>query len=37
MFQFTLGREFAVVFGAIGIAAVIWAAWVLETPGLLPL
>jgi hypothetical protein len=37
MFQLTLGREFFVVFGVIGIAAAVWAAWVIETPGLLPL
>ena len=37
MFQFTLGREFVVVFGAIAIAAVVWAAWLIETPGLVPL
>jgi hypothetical protein len=37
MFQLKLGREFIVVFGVIAIAASAWAAWVIETPGLLPL
>ena len=37
MFQFTFGREFAVVFGAVAIAAAVWAAWLIETPGLMPL
>jgi hypothetical protein len=37
MFQLTLGREFFVVFGVVGIAAAVWAAWIIETPGLLPL
>jgi len=37
MFQFALGREFAVVFGIIALVAAAWAALLIEVPGFMPL
>ena len=37
MFQFVYRREFIAVFGILGFVAAVWAAWLLETPGFMPL
>jgi hypothetical protein len=37
MFQFAIRREFITVAGVIGIVTALWAAWLIETPGLMPL
>ena len=37
MFEFAIRREFVAVFGIIGIVTAVWAAWLIETPGFMPL
>jgi hypothetical protein len=37
MFQFAYRRDFVAVFGIITIISAIWAAWLIETPGFMPL
>lgn len=37
MFHFGISREFITVFGIIAIVTAMWAAWLIETPGLMPL
>ncbi len=37
MLHFAIGREFITVFGIIAIVTAAWAAWLIETPGFMPL
>lgn len=37
MFEFAIRREFVTVFGIIAIVTAVWAAWLIETPGFMPL
>ena len=37
MFEFAIRREFVTVFGVIAVVAAVWTAWLIETPGFMPL